>query len=40
MALSVDQRLNGRKVVAVACFDSFGKTPRLNSYSFLRHFFH
>ena len=26
MALSVDQRLNGRKVVAVACFDSFGKT--------------
>ena len=26
MALSVDQGLNGRKVVAVACFDSFGKT--------------
>lgn len=26
MALSMDQRLNGRKVVAVACFDSFGKT--------------
>ena len=26
MALSVDQRLKGRKVVAVACFDSFGKT--------------
>ena len=26
MALSPDQRLKGRKVVAVACFDSFGKT--------------
>ena len=26
MVLSVDQGLNGRKVVAVACFDSFGKT--------------
>ena len=26
MALSLDQRLKGRKVVAVACFDSFGKT--------------